>query len=169
MWQAWELKLGYCLVYNSKPFFPVKCLWFCQSFLILNSSLASVSSLGAIPILRLYIFGIFGPTHLPYQHRYNTERQEKWPYSRPTHPDLLLTLYRDGLLYRHCKVKIVRWCYEFLRLSKSGSSECWVSGSDLQNKTVFFCLNGNLLKSIQNDLDKIFINIFKNIKSVPDK
>ena len=25
----------------------------------------------------------------------------------------------------------------------------------------FFCLNGNLLKSIQNDLDKIFINIFK--------
>ena len=73
MWQAWELKLGYCLVYNSKPFFPVKCLWFCQSFLILNSSLASVSSLGAIPILRLYIFGIFGPTHLPYQHRYSTD------------------------------------------------------------------------------------------------
>ena len=110
------LRIRLTFVYNSKPFFPVKCLWFCQSFLILNSSLASVSS-----------------------------------------------------LYCHCKVKIVRWCYEFLRLSKSGSSECWVSGSDLQNKTVFFCLNGNLLKSIQNDLDKIFINIFRNIKSVPDK
>ena len=36
-------------------------------------------------------------------------------------------------------------------------------------KQFFFCLNGNLLKSIQNDLDKIFINIFKNIKIVPDK
>ena len=45
---------------------------------------------GTIPILRHHIFGIFGP-HPPYQHKYSTEHQQKWLFSRPTHPVILLT------------------------------------------------------------------------------
>ena len=48
----------------------------------------------------LYYVSIFlaflDPTHLPYQHTYNTEHQQNWPFSRPIHLVLLLTQYRDG-------------------------------------------------------------------------
>ena len=46
--------------------------------------------LGAIPILRQHIFGLFGP-YPPYQHKYSTERQQKGPFSRPTYPVLFQT------------------------------------------------------------------------------
>ena len=43
----------------------------------------------------LYDVSIFmaflDPTHPPYQHKYSTEREQNWPFSRPTNPVLLLT------------------------------------------------------------------------------
>ena len=49
--------------------------------------------LGTIPILRQHILGLFGPhspTHLISMNTVLNVRK-KWPFSRPTHPVLLLT------------------------------------------------------------------------------
>ena len=49
---------------------------------------------GTIPILRQHIFGLFlthPPTHpleVINQHKYSTERQQNWQFTRPTHPVL---------------------------------------------------------------------------------
>ena len=47
---------------------------------------------GTIPILCQPIFGHLRPTHYICQHKlYSNERQQKRPFSEPTHPVFLLT------------------------------------------------------------------------------
>ena len=53
-------------------------------------SLAIMTPLGTIHILRQHMFGLFW-THPLYQHKYCTKRLQKEPISEPLHPFHMLT------------------------------------------------------------------------------
>ena len=61
----------------------------------LASTQSYLSSTKVVKGPSLYYVRIFwaflDPTHLPYQHKYSTERQQNWPFFGPTHPVFQLT------------------------------------------------------------------------------
>ena len=58
--------------------------------------------LGTIHILRQHIFGLF-LTHPLCQHKYSTQRQQNWPFSRLTHPPSPFAdvIYGWSLMFLH--------------------------------------------------------------------
>ena len=56
---------------------------------VCSKSEVTLKYLGTIHILRQHNFGLFLTPAYPHplcNHKYSTERQQNWPFSRPTHP-----------------------------------------------------------------------------------